>query len=437
MAHQFHLAAYLNTSPTIHSDGAWKHSAATNGFLTPEFYQGIARNLEAACFDFAFFADNLAAHAKYGGSYRHSVEKGVQFVAALEPTYAALVMAGVTQNLGLGVTKSTTYSSPFDLARVFATLDHLSKGRIAWNIVTSINDAEARNFGFDQHLDRQSRYERAHEFVEASVKLWESWDPDALLFDKEGQRFADADKVKSVKFTGKWITCEGPLTVPHSPQGRPVFMQAGASAQGMEFAAKWAELVFVIDPTEAGRRKKYKAMKELLSEFGRDPDSLKVFPAFMPFVAETEASAQEKKDRHNALVDPIAGLITLSSHLDIDLSGFDLSQKFMDIPGSGGVVGTLQVAKQMAGTDDLTLSEIGQLYGEGMFVPQIVGTPTQIADFLEYCHKDGQADGFIISPPYLPGGFDDFTNLVVPELQRRGLVKSQYSGSTLRENLNL
>jgi len=435
MTSKFHLAAYLNTSPTIHSDAAWKNPSASKFFLTPGYYQEIARTLEGACFDFAFFADNLAAHVKYGGSYKYAVEKGSQFVAALDPTYVALAMAGVTQHLGIGVTKSTTYSSPFDLARVFATLDHLSNGRIAWNIVTSINDAEARNYGQAKHLDRESRYERAHEFVEASVRLWESWDPDALLFDTVGNRFADPEKVHAANYKGKWINCEGPLTVPHSPQGRPVFMQAGASSQGLAFAARWAEIVFVIDPTEEGRRKKYRDLKTLLPQYGRAPEDVKIFPAFIPFVGETESIALEKQAFHNSLVDPVAGLVTLSSHLDVDLSAFDLNQQFLEVAGSGGVRGTLEVAKSIAGTDKLTLAEMGRIYGEGMLVPQIAGTPKQIADYLEHCFDDKQADGFIISPAYLPGGFQDFTALVVPELQRRNLVKSSYSGKTLRDNL--
>lgn len=435
MAKQFHLAGFMMASAVTHSHAMWRHPRGDTRFLDVRYYQDVARAAERGFFDFVFFADVLAVPGRYGGDIRQAIEHGVQSVATLDPSYVAMAMAGVTQHLGLGITRSTTYYAPWDLARAFATLDHLTNGRIAWNVVTSNADAEAQNFGFQQHLEHGQRYARADEFLEAAFKLWGSWEPDALLMEKQG-RFADPDKVHVVDHQGKWFSTRGPLTVPASPQRRPAIMQAGSSSRGKDFAARWAEIIFEIDPTPEGRKAYYADVKRRTAAIGRDPDSVKIFPSFIPFVGETESIAREKQRFHNQLADPIAGLITLSAHVDHDFSVYPLDESLRNVD-VGGNTGLFDVARRISQQDNLTLRDLGKLYAQGVLLPQLVGTPQQIADQLEASFENGEADGFIVSAAYLPGTFEEFSDFVVPELQRRGRVRQSYSGGTLRDNLGL
>lgn len=413
----------------------WRHPRSTLNFLEPEFYQTIARAAERGFFDFVFFADVLAVPGRYGNDIKEALAAGVQTAAALDPSYVALSMAAATKYLGLGVTRSTTYYAPFDIARAFATLDHLTAGRIAWNVVTSNADAEAQNFGFEQHLEHEKRYDRADEFLEAAFGLWGSWEPDALVLDKAGL-FADPSKVHRTAHKGRWFNAAGPLTVPSSPQGRPAIMQAGSSHRGKEFAARWAEIIFEIDPTPEGRKAYYADVKSRLARYGRRPDELKIFPSFIPFVGETESIAREKQAFHNDLADPIAGLITLSAHFDHDFSRYSLDEPIRNV-AVGGNHGLFDVAQRLTAKENLTLRDLGKLYAQGVLLPQIVGTPSQIADQLEASFENGEADGFIISAAYLPGTFEEFADFVVPELQRRGLVRGRYESTRLRDHLGL
>ncbi|WP_211280898.1 LLM class flavin-dependent oxidoreductase [Pantoea rodasii] len=377
----------------------------------------------------------MAVPGRYNSEIRQAVEQGVQSVATLDPSYVVMAMAAVTRHLGFGITRSTTYYNPYDIARAFATLDHLTEGRIAWNVVTSNADAEAQNFGFAHHLEHAQRYNRADEFLEATCKLWGSWEPDALILDKQG-RFADPDKVHVVNHQGEWFNTRGPLTVPASPQRRPAIMQAGSSARGKDFAARWAEIIFEIDPTPEGRKAYYQDVKARTAAVGRDPNSLKIFPSFIPFVGETESIAREKQRYHNELADPIAGLITLSAHVDHDFSGYALDEQLQNVD-VGGNTGLFDVARRITAQDNLTLRDLGKLYAQGVLLPQLVGTPQQIADQLEASFDNGEADGFIVSAAYLPGTFDEFSDFVVPELQRRGRVRQRYESTRLRDHLGL
>lgn len=436
MTKQLHLAGFLWASQLTHSHAAWRHPRSDKSFLTPEYYQHLARVAENGRFDFVFFADLLAIPGRYGNDIREPLRRGVQAVATLDPAYVVAIMAAATQHLGLGLTRSATYYHPFDVARTFATLDHLSRGRVAWNIVTSLSQAEAQNFGFDDHLDHNLRYERAEEFVEAAFKLWGSWDRDALVQDKESGLFADPDKVRAIHHSGEWFKTRGPLNVPHSPASRPAIMQAGASARGKDFAARWAEIIFEIDPTPEGRRAYYADVKQRAAKFGRNPDDIKIFPSFIPFVGETEAIAREKQAFHNELADPVSGLITLSAHTDHDFSQYELDEPVSDlvVPGCQGI---FDVARRLSANDRLTLRDIGRLYAQGVLLPHIVGTPKQIADEIEASFANDEADGYIVSAAYSPGAFEEFVTLVVPELQRRGLFRKEYSGRTLRDHLGL
>ncbi|MBD2108234.1 LLM class flavin-dependent oxidoreductase [Nodosilinea sp. FACHB-13] len=432
---QLHLAAFMIAGPVAHSHALWRHPRSRFDFLRPEAYQQIAQVLERGKFDLLFFADRLAVSESYGHSFEVGVRYGDQDAVRLDPVPLLAAIALTTQNLGLGATVSTTYAHPYSVARSFATLDHLTHGRVAWNIVTSVNDGEAQNFGVKTHLEHDQRYDRADEFLDVACQLWESWQPDALVLDRERGILADPDKVNYIHHQGQWFQSRGPLNVPSGPQGKPVLIQAGASGRGREFAARWAEVVFAIQPTLSQAQQFYSDLKGRVQARGRSPEQCKILLGVMPFVGETEAIARQKQAEHNNLVNPLVGLSTLSNHLNYDFSQHPLDQPLeeLDIQGMRGIWDLVQHLS----AEGTTLAEIGQRYGASVLIPQIVGTPTQIADQLEAFFQADACDGFMISPAYLPGAFTDFVETVVPELQRRGLFRQTYSGNTLRDHLAL
>ena len=436
MSRQLHLAGFLWASHLTHSHAQWRHPRQDPGFLTPEYYQNLARIAERGKFDFVFFADLLSVPGRYGNDISEALRRGTQAVASLDPAYVVATMAASTEYLGLGLTRSTTYYPPYDIARSFATLDHLSRGRIAWNVVTSLSQSEAQNFGFEEHLDHDHRYDRAEEFLEVAFKLWDTWGEGALIQDKEKGIFADPSKIRFADHKGKFFKTRGPLNVPRSPQARPAIMQAGSSNRGKDFAARWAEIVFEIDPTPEGRKAYYADLKSRAANFGRNPDEIKIFPSLIAFVGETESIAREKQAYHNELADPISGLITLSAHTDHDFSRYNLDDPVADltVPGCQGI---FDVARRLSVNKNLTLRDIGQLYAQGVLLPHVVGTPSQIADEIEASFKGDEADGYIVSSGYAPGAYDEFVDLVVPELQRRGLFRRDYTSKTLRGHLGL
>lgn len=436
MTRQLHLGGFQIASQVTHSHAAWRHPASDTAFTTPEYYHRIGRILERGKFDFVFFADLLAAPVRFGDDITEPLRRGTQATATLDPSIVAASIAAVTTKLGVAITKSATYFHPYELARIFASLDHITRGRVAWNIVTSLSQGEARNFGHDEHLDHESRYERADEFVRTALELWDSWDADALVVDKAGGVFADPTRVTPVNHDGPFFRTRGPLNVPRSPQGRPVLIQAGSSNSGRDFAARWAEAIFEIDPTPEGRRAYYDDIKSRADDYGRNPDQVLIFPAFIPFIGETESIAREKQAFHNELADPVSGLITLSVHTDHDFSVYDLDAPVEDVTVSG-TQGLFDTARRVAQRDSLTLRDIGKWYAQGVLLPQFVGTAEQVADQIEESFRAGEADGFMVSAASTPGTFNDFVDAVVPELQRRGLFRTEYTGDTLRDHLGL
>jgi FMN-dependent oxidoreductase (nitrilotriacetate monooxygenase family) len=438
---QMHLAGFFSAGNVTHAHGAWRHARATNGFLSKHFYHHIARTLERGKFDLLFLPDALAIEDSYGNNLETGLRYGGQGAVALEPTSVIASVAAVTERLGLGATISTTYYPPYHVARVVATLDQLSDGRASWNVVTSLNDAEARNFGLAQHMDHDSRYDRADEFLDAVRRLWRSWDEDALLLDKAGGQFADPAKVGYLNFAGQWINVRGPLQIPRSPQGEPVILQAGLSPRGKRFAGRWAEAVFSVAPDLAVMQANYRDLRSQAASAGRDPAAVKILTAVMPVLGETAAIARERLAYLNALVHPEVGLSTLSSHTGVDLAAYPLdaraSDVLADVQARKGFAPVHMFAMVAQGTDP-TLRELGQRYGVNVgFVPQIAGTGEQVADRLEALFRAGAADGFIISPAFLPGAFDEFVDQVVPVLQARGLFRTEYAGTTLRDHLGL
>lgn len=431
---QMRLVAFLKAGPTSHHHGMWRHPETDNGFLDPEWYEHLARVLEKGCFDCLFFADVLGIYDYYNKSFVTTIGKGGA-LSLLDPLPILAMMARVTRHIGLGATLSTTFHNPYQIARTLATLDVLSRGRMAWNVVTSASHLEAQNFGFEQIPGREERYGRADEVLEACIKLWESWDEDAIVADKEAGRFADPHKLHYVHYRGRWIRTRGPLTVPRSPQTHPVIMQAGSSGPGKAFAAKWAEMIFTLQHTADDMRRFRTEMRGALEACGRNPDDCAILPSVDPIIGETESIAREKQEFVNGLVDPELGMALMSSHIGTDLSRFPVDQPVVDLQLEEGSRGSFDVILQGTKAQGLTLGEAARRFATSELAPQIVGTPEQVADQLEAMFTGGACDGFILTPTVSPGTWEQFARSVVPILQKRGLLRTSYEGATLRDNL--
>jgi FMN-dependent oxidoreductase (nitrilotriacetate monooxygenase family) len=436
-ARKLHLAAFVSAGPVSGSHGGWRHPKADGDLLSAAYYQNIGRLLEEGRFDLLFIADIVAIPDTLGGSLDSQLRYGALGALRLDPLVVLSLIAGATKHLGLGATISTTYTQPYSLARALATLDHISGGRAAWNIVTSFQEAEARNFGLTEQLSRDERYDRADEFLDVTTKLWNSWQDDALVRDREAPLFADPARVHEINHAGKWFNVRGPLNVSRPPQGRPVFIQAGASARGRDFAARWAEIVFVtpglIDVAVEFRND----LRARAVRFGRDPDSLKVLPGIVPVIANTESKAKALHDELYGLAHPEAGLSTLSYHLGVDLSLFPQDQVLPENLNVPGVEGHYREVSELTRRSGLSLAELGQRYGAGRTTSGFTGTPGSVADRMQEWFEAGACDGFMLQIPYLPGGVEDVVHQLVPELQRRGVFRKEYDGSTLRDSLGL
>jgi FMN-dependent oxidoreductase (nitrilotriacetate monooxygenase family) len=435
---QMSLVGFMQAGNVTVYSGSWRHPATEHGFLSGSFYEKLGRTLEDGCFDMMFFDDRLAMPGIYGGSVADAVRLGARPVK-LDLSIVLGLVAGATRHIGLGATYSTTYYSPFHVARTFATLDHLSGGRAAWNVVTSVNDGEAQNFGVDAHLGHDARYDRADEFLEATTGLWDTWDDDALVLDREAGVFADPDKVHPLDHEGEWFRVRGPLTVPRSPQGRPVLLQAGSSGRGRDFAAKWAELIFTGDPDIDVARSHYKDQKERIGQGGRDPGSVKMLPMAYTVIGESRAHADEREQLFlNELVDPQASLTLLSELMNHDFSGMALDDPITDelVESVSGIRGLVQNLRQHIGAT-VTLGDLAGHRATLLQGPRFVGTAREVVDQMEEWFEGDACDGFVIAATHVPGAYEDVVRMVVPELQRRELFRTEYAGATLRENLGL
>jgi FMN-dependent oxidoreductase (nitrilotriacetate monooxygenase family) len=436
---QMALVAFMQAGNTSVYSGSWRHPATEHGFLSASYYQKLGRTLEEGCFDMMFFDDRLAMPGIYGGSVAEAVRTGARPVK-LDLSIVLGAIAGVTEHIGLGATYSTTYYPPFHVARTFATLDHLSGGRAAWNVVTSVNDSEAQNFGVDEVLDHDQRYDRADEFLEATTGLWDTWADDALVLDRESGVFAKPESVRELNYKGEWFEVRGPLTVPRGPQGRPVLLQAGSSGRGRDFAARWAEVIFTGDPGIDVARSHYQTQKERIGELGRDPESVRMLPMAYAVVGETAAQAQDREQLLlNDLVDPMASLTLLSELMNYDFSGLELDAPITDelIESVSGIRGLVQNLRQHIGGDTVTLADLAGHRATLLQGPRFVGTGRDVADQMEEWFTGGACDGFVLAATHCPGAYEDVVRLVVPELQRRGVFRDRYAGHTLRENLGL
>lgn len=433
------LVGFMQAGNVTVYSGSWRYPSAELGFLDLDYYTKIARTLEEGTFDLVFFDDRLAMPGVYGNSVADAVRYGARPVK-LDLTAVLGGVIGATSKIGVGATYSTTYYDPFHVARTFATLDHLSGGRAAWNVVTSVNDSEAQNFGLQQHLGHDERYDRAHEFLEAVTQLWDSWADDALVMDQASGIFADPDKVHEINFQGKWFRVRGPLTVPRTPQGRPALLQAGSSGRGREFASEWADLIFTGDPGLEVARQHYADQKQRIAAAGRDPDAVKILPMAYAVVGETGAIAREKERLFlDSYVHPVASLALLSEVLNYDFArhGLDDPVTSAMLEASSGIRGLFEGVRRHLGRDDITVRDLAAHRATLLQGPRFVGDPEQVADQMQEWFDTGACDGFVLAATHLPGAFEEFVRMVVPVLRRRGVFRTEYTGRTLRDHLGL
>ena len=428
------LAAIL--SPTGGHVASWRHpDNPADGAVNIMRYIEEAQIAEAAKFDLVFLADNLGLK----DADVSDLSRTASSIMFIEPLTALAAVAMKTERIGLVATASTTYTEPYNLARYFGSLDLISNGRAGWNLVTSAQPLEAVNFSMDSQMAHADRYARAEEYADVVFGLWESWAPDALILDKEGGRYFDPKGMRMLNHDGKYFKVRGPLNVMRSPQGRPVVFQAGSSGPGMNLAARVADCVFTAQASLEGAQEFYKNINQLAESFGREPGSMKVLPGIFPIVGSTEAEARRKFQELQDLVHPDLGLSILSAAIGggVDFSEYDLDGPVPELPVTKGNTTFQSNLLQAARKENLTLRELYLRYASGYGHRQLVGSYDQVADQLEETFNAYAADGFALSIPWLPGSLKDFAEMVVPELQRRGLFRTEYEGKTLREHLSV
>ncbi len=436
---QITMIAFMQAQNCSNYTGSWRHPSSHSDFLTPAYFQRMARVLEEGKFHVAFFDDRLAMPDRYKNDHVEAVEGGVR-VVKLDVTTIMTVMGLASSKLGIGGTGSTTYFEPFHIARAWGTVDHMTGGRAAWNVVTSVNDGEALNFGRNTHVDHDHRYDMADEFMEVVLGHWDTWEPDALIVDKGG-RFADGKKVHRLDHNGKYYQSRGPFTVPWTPQGRPVIIQAGQSGRGKQFAARWAELIFCSVRNIEHAKANYAEVKGAIAAAGRDPDKVVIAPACYVFVGESRAMAEEKFAISDSLARPIDTLALLSEAINFDFGSKPMDEPFSDqeLSQLTGMHGMRDRVIANSGKKNPTVRDFVEHSGRGRLreAPIFKGTPKDVADEMEAWFRERACDGYVLATTEMPGGYEDFVRLVVPELQRRGVYRKDYRGTTLRENLGL
>jgi len=419
---------------TGHHVAAWRHPAASDSQSLADFV-GFARAAEAAKFDAVFLADGVALRSVDVDASRHKAHSGVY---PFEPLTLLSALAATTSRIGLVATASSSFSEPFNLARQFASLDRLSEGRAGWNLVTSAEPGAALNFGHAAPIAHSERYARAEEFADVVLRLWDSWEDEAFLRDRAAGVYFDRDKLHFLDHVGKYYRVKGPLNIPRSPQGRPVLVQAGSSEPGKELAARTAEVIFTAQQTLADATTFYADVKGRLARYGRAPEDLKILPGVFPVVGRTAAEAEDKFGQLQALISPEVGLNLLAAFLgDPDIVHHPVDGPIPALKPTEGGKSRQALLVDLARRENLTIRDLYLRIAGARGHWQIVGTPTEIADQLEERFQNYGADGFNIMSPLLPTGLTDFIELVLPELRRRHLFRSDYEGSTLRDHLGL
>lgn len=427
---QLHLNAFL--WDVGHHEAAWRLPAADPyAIWDVEHFKNLARIAERGKLDSVFLADSPVQ----GG------DPGRRPPGKLEPTVLLTALAGATDHIGLIATASTSYNEPFNLARRFASLDIVSDGRAGWNIVTTAGVDAARNFGLDDLPLHRDRYERADEFVQVATKLWDSWEDDATIADKAAGIHTQAEKVRKIGHRGKYFRVDGPLNSPRIPQGYPLLVQAGSSQDGKEFAARWAEAVFTAQQTLEEAQAFYADLKARTRAAGRDPEGIKILPGIVPVIGQTEAEAAELEAELDRLIAPQYAIGQLATTLRVDPATLELDAPLPEeIPTEDEIEGSKSrytLIVDLARRESLTVRQLIGRLGGGRGHRTFTGTPVQVADTIQHWFTHGAADGFNIMPAVLPSGLETFTEQVVPILQERGLFRTKYEGTTLREHYGL
>jgi FMN-dependent oxidoreductase (nitrilotriacetate monooxygenase family) len=431
MSRTLHLNAFLMS--TGHHEASWRLPESDPQANTDiEHYKALARTAERGTFDSLFLADSPAL---WGDAAQRPA-------GVLEPLTLLTVLSTVTEHIGLIATASTSYNSPYNLARRFASLDHVSGGRAGWNIVTTAGPAAARNFGLDDAPAHAERYERAAEFTDVALKLWDSWAPDVFVGDKRLGVWGDQRKIRPPQHRGRFFSVEGALNIPRSPQGPPLLVQAGSSHDGKNFAARYAEAVFTAQQTFAEAAAFYTDLKARTLAAGRNPDHIKILPGLVPVIGSTEAEARRRDAELAELITYEHGQRQLSELLQLPIEQLDLDGRLPeDLPPPAlinGAQSRYELIAELARRDKLTVRDLIGRLGGGRGHRTFAGTPEQVAREIELWFAGGAADGFNIMPPVLPSGLDLFTDHVVPILRRRGLFRTEYVlGQNLRARYGL
>ncbi|WMX55097.1 LLM class flavin-dependent oxidoreductase [Peribacillus sp. R9-11] len=417
---------------TGHHVASWRHpNANPKANMNIDYFKGLAQTAEKGLFDLLFLADSLSV----------AKDSHPNILTRFEPLTLLSYLASATSNIGLVSTASTTYEEPFNVARRFASLDHITSGRAGWNVVTTSLASTAANFNKSEHLEHSLRYKRATEFVEVTKKLWDSWEDDTLIIDKETGQFIDESKFHEINHQGEFFTVKGPLNVSRSPQGHPVIVQAGSSGDGQLLAAKHAEIVFTAQENKEDAISFYNELKSHLAAFNREKSSLSIMPGLFPIVGQTEKEAKEKYEALQELIIPEIGLAIMGRYFgNVDFPSIPLDTPFADISlpdNVDSIQSKYDLIVKRATNENLTLRQTYQWVAGSRGHHIAIGTPTQIADKIEDWVNENAADGFNIMPALLPDSLTDFVELVVPELQSKGIFRTKYESNTLRGNLGL
>ncbi|HML09565.1 MAG TPA: LLM class flavin-dependent oxidoreductase [Stellaceae bacterium] len=422
---QMHMGVFV--LGTGNHQAGWRYEGAATSHMQLPVIQEIARIAERGKFDLLFISDSMVMDPTDHPS----------FLCRFEPTTLITALVACTSHIGLGATVSTSFNEPFNVARVFGSIDHISGGRAAWNVVTTSNTKAAQNYSREEHLDHELRYARAQEFVDVVKGLWDCWEDDAIVADKATGQYVDADKVRPLKHKGRFFQVRGPVNMARCPQGHPVIIQAGGSPSGLELAARTADVVFSVVQELAPAKAAYADLKNRMAKYGRAPEEIAVLPGVMPIIGATEEEARAKLARLQSWISPTNAITLVASRIGYDVTGHDLDGPVPPPPASEGSRTFHTVLYEMAKRENMTLRDLYNLTAAARGHWVITGTPTKIADILEEWFVEGAADGYNILPAYFPGAFAEFVDLVVPELQRRGLFRRDYEGATLREHFGL
>jgi FMN-dependent oxidoreductase (nitrilotriacetate monooxygenase family) len=421
---QIHLGLFLQGAG--HHVSGWRHPNAEAGSENFDLLRRVSQIAEAAKFDMVFLADGLTSGADAHPST----------IARFEPLTLLAALAMVTKKIGLAATASTTYGEPYHTARAFSSIDHLSHGRAAWNIVTTSYARTANNFS-KSHPEHDERYAVAGEFVDVVRGLWDSWDDDAFIKDKDRGVYADPAKMHILDHTGKYYSVKGPLNIPRSPQGHPILIQAGSSGPGQDLAARTADVVFTAQQSIEEAQAFYKSLKDRVVGFGRKADDVAVMPGFLPVIGRTPKEAADKLAELDQWTDLKSAMPLLEERIGHSLTAYDPDAPLPDLPISDQLRSRAELLTALARRENLTIRQLALRVAAGRGHHIVLGTPVEIADRMQQWFDGRAADGFNVMPPFFPEGLEDFTQLVVPILQERGLFRTDYSGSTLRDHLGL